>query len=247
MYRPTTGQNIHETSFFSHSTFYGDTTGIYTTIGGVEQARLLVDPEASKGLIGSDTLKTIMDKVLKPKGLMHKVDWFRSTASFTSISTNSEHNLRLGRFPVGLNGMTHCFFKADVIGGSESRCPGLIPLRSLTPLHAALLCGWLSNGDGIIGIWNQGTWKPQRLHLTDTGHYLLRIDNFHSNAMNPEPMTRTISKISAKVSKNPDHRNTSVELHGNHHQSYWTPYSTEADWHPTTQFGESPQKQRVFQ
>ena len=63
---------------------------IFTSVKGVSYYGLIVDPGASKGLIGEDTLNDIIQRVLKPAGKAHLVKWRRSSAAFTGISSTQK-------------------------------------------------------------------------------------------------------------------------------------------------------------
>ena len=71
-------------------------------------------------------------------------------------------------------------FRADVIGGEASKCPGLLPLHSLITAATIALFGCFPNGDGLFAFRDGRTGKvcPQRVYKTDSGHYLLSIDQF---------------------------------------------------------------------
>ena len=71
-------------------------------------------------------------------------------------------------------------FSADVIGGDASRCPGLLPLHSLITAATIALFGCFPNGDGLFAFRDgrSGRVCPQRVYRTDSGHYLLSIDQF---------------------------------------------------------------------
>ena len=96
--------------------------------------------------------------------------------------------------PIGLTGLDISLFTADVIGGAASLCPGLVPLKSLIALSCTILFSYFANGDGVLGIWDdkQRAWSAQRLYLTESGHYLLRIDHYNS---------RTDSELSAALQR----------------------------------------------
>lgn len=99
-------------------------------------------------------------------------------------------------FPIGLVGIPRAVYRADVIPGG---CPGLVPLGTLIRTEAILACCYYSNGDGIL-ILRERKRKPapQRLLLTDSGHYLMQIhlfskkasDQQHVAAKNVESMVR---------------------------------------------------------
>ena len=71
----------------------------------------------------------------------------------------------------------------DLIGGHGSQCPGLLPLHVCIKWHAVIACGVLEYGDGIMIVSFTDTGGTSRtfflqLHHTDSGHYLLAIDQF---------------------------------------------------------------------
>ena len=153
---------------------------ILHTVNGQEYCGLLLDPGASKGVLGSDTLNDIIDYVLDPVDRADQVQWMTSTAHFSGISASVQSSLALVSFPLGLMGMRNPRFQADLLGGSSSKCPGLMPLLSLINAAALAAFGCFQNGDGLIALQDRPTGKmcPQRLYLTDSGHYLLPIDLF---------------------------------------------------------------------
>ncbi len=53
---------------------------IFNTVRGIARTGLLVDPGASKGLIGYDTLCRIIEEVLRPAGLADQVKWTAAEA-----------------------------------------------------------------------------------------------------------------------------------------------------------------------
>ncbi len=151
----------------------------FTCVNGKPRPGLIVDPGAARGLIGSDSLRDIINTVLRPAGKDHLVKWKQSNNKFTGISTDEQHSIGLVNFPIGLLGINNATYTADVIGGASSRCPGLVPLVTLLAQGCVISCGYFANKDGIMGIRSHNGFCAQRLHLTDSGHYLLPIDNFH--------------------------------------------------------------------
>ena len=149
-------------------------------IKGKKYYGLLVDPGASRGIIGTDTLAEIIEHILKPRRLEKHIVWHQSNNKFTGITADPQKSLSLVKFPIGLIGIRNATYSADVLGGISSKCPGLIPLASLLNAGCIISCGYFSNGDGLLGIrTTDGTIRAQRLLLTDSGHYLLPIDNFN--------------------------------------------------------------------
>ncbi len=153
---------------------------IFNTVRGIARVGLLVDPGASKGLIGYETLRRIIDEVLKPAGLADQVKWSKSQARFTGISSKVEKSMGIVTFPIGLVNLSNAVYRADVISGG---CPGLVPLSTLIRMEAVMACCYYSNGDGLL-LLREPRRKPapQRLLLTDSGHYLLQIHLFGSKA-----------------------------------------------------------------
>ncbi len=151
----------------------------FTCVNGRPRPGLIVDPGAARGLIGSDSLRDIINTILRPAGKDHLVKWKQSNNKFTGISTDEQHSVGLVNFPIGLLGISNATFTADVIGGASSRCPGLVPLVTLLAQGGVISCGYFANKDGVMGIRSPHGFCAQRVHLTDSGHYLLPIDNFH--------------------------------------------------------------------
>ena len=171
--------------------YHNKTFDTFASVKGEVIHGLLIDPGAARGLIGADTLKNIIDHVLRPHGKHNQVKWHKSTNKFTGISADPQQSLGLCEIPIGLTGIPHSTFVADVIGGKSSNCPGLIPCQSLLNSGCLLACGYFPNGDGLLGIRaSNGTFKCQLLLFTDSGHYLLPIHHFN---------TKTDSKLDTLI------------------------------------------------
>ena len=154
---------------------------ILHSVRGSEMIGLLIDPGASKGLIGMDTVGDIQQWILEPANKLKEVFWYPSNAGFSGISASVEKAVSLVQFPIGLAGMRGTTFRADVIGGAASRCPGLLPLQSLIQAATVAVFGCFPNGDGIFAFKDGATGQlcPQRVYRTDSGHYLLDISQFN--------------------------------------------------------------------
>ena len=156
-----------------------DAFAIYQTIGGVQTAGLLIDPGASRGLIGYECFKVILRDILRPHHLEKEVQWKNSSASFTGISSTTEKSKGQVTFPVGLNLIGKSTFTADTITGG---CPALVPLISLRKAKSIMLCDIFPDGTGLLLLHHSSQrgplLAPQRLLLTDSGHYLLQIHFF---------------------------------------------------------------------
>ena len=155
----------------------------FTVVKGNHVYGLIIDPGAARGLIGSDSLREIIENVLKPAKQDKYIKWTKSFNSFTGISAQPQTSIGMVKFPIGLLGMSRAAFRADVLGGQASKCPGLVPLQSLQQQGCVIACGYFKNGDGLLGIrLSSGHFCTQRLLLTDSGHYLMPVHYFnHKN------------------------------------------------------------------
>ena len=136
-----------------------------------------IEPGAAAGLIGSETLRDLLDTCYKDKA--DHVSWSKSEATITGISgcpdkALSKVHLRLP-FP-----HLEASYTADVIGGDGSRCPALVGNPALCATHASLHSYWFDNRDGLLTTWDTSSKKPSlhmfRVLLTDSNHYLLPLD-----------------------------------------------------------------------
>ena len=152
----------------------------YHTVLGEKRRGLLVDPGAASGLIGSETLRDIIETCL-PSG--DDVQWSREKQnSVSGINGQPESTLGEVRIPLGFSGADGTF-AADVLGGEGSMCPALLSNPSLRKKKASLLLDYFDNGDGVMVVSDGADgWHYLRLLLTDSGHYLLPIDHHSRTA-----------------------------------------------------------------
>ena len=171
------------------------------TVSGKFYPGLIVDPGASRGLIGTDTLSEFIRAVVRPAGLEHLIQWHASHHQFSGISATAEKSLGHVRVPIGLKGMHTLFFAADVLGGSASGCPDLVPLATFIAFRSIMIFDHYENGDGLLGLWNskKGRYAAQRLSLTDSGHYLLHVDHFGREA--DAALATTMEKRAAELAQ----------------------------------------------
>ena len=107
------------------------------------------------------------------------------------------------QFPIGLKGCKYCEFFCDVIGGTSSKCPALVPLISMLTTGCLISCGFFANGDGLLGIRTPiNKFCTQRLLYTDSGHYLLPIHHFNTAA--DEKLDKLITEDFKKLKKDHD-------------------------------------------
>ena len=160
---------------------------VYHQVRGHSHRGLLVDPGAGAGIIGSETLRDILEHVPLLKNNPTLVEWTERSTSVTGISGQGDSTLAHVTFPFHLSKKLMGSFSADVLGNEGSLCPALLPNPSLRRVHAWVLTEWFSNGDGLLVFQNQekdGVSTDQlvllRMLLTDSGHYILPIDqDFH--------------------------------------------------------------------
>ena len=113
---------------------FGDNNEIVETfhmIQGVKRRGLLVDPGAAAGLIGSETLRDIMENCIKPQGLETGVERREKQTSVTGISGKGDQTMAEISFPFKLDSKQQARYSADVLGGEGSLCPALVSNPSL--------------------------------------------------------------------------------------------------------------------
>ncbi|CAK0872270.1 unnamed protein product, partial [Prorocentrum cordatum] len=85
----------------------------FTVIKGLKAHGLLIDPGASRGLIGTDTFADIVAQILRPRRLEKFVKWKPSINKFTGITADPQKSLSLVSFPIGLQGIKNATFAAN--------------------------------------------------------------------------------------------------------------------------------------
>ena len=165
-------------------------TEIFHSVRGLRRRGLTIDPGAANGLIGSETLRDLLDHWRNSDQVRAGLRWnYEKNSSVTGISGSSDTTLGEVTVPLPmLGGLEDACYTADVIGGSGSLCPALIGNPSLVKMKATIATAWFDNRDGLLIIPKTeapGEHHTLRLLLTDTGHYLLPLDE--------EPDTRDVS------------------------------------------------------
>ena len=123
---------------------------IFHQVRGSKRRGLLVDPGASAGIIGSETLRDILDNVAMLRDKPSMVEWSDRSTSVTGISGQNDSTLAHVTFPFHLGPELMGTFSADVLGNEGSLCPALLPNPSLRRIHAGVMTEWFSNGDGLL-------------------------------------------------------------------------------------------------
>ena len=113
------GERRHGTAFnfaVFHAGNQMDVLESYFNVRGEQRHGLLIDPGAASGLIGSDTLKQLMDNCITPFGKQHGVYMnYNKTTPVSGIS--GEANQTLGEISIPLQaGGYSITYTADVIG-----------------------------------------------------------------------------------------------------------------------------------
>eukprot|EP00959_Pyramimonas_sp_CCMP1952_P121290 2536210-Pyramimonas_sp.AAC.1 len=90
-------------------------------VRGREMAGIIVDPGAAAGLMGTDTMKDYVRTYLKDAGLEYTLA--PSNSTFSGIDGNTDPGLAVVTMPLGVPGVQDITFKADLMGGSGSKCP----------------------------------------------------------------------------------------------------------------------------
>ena len=171
---------------FTFATSIYNTVTSYHTVRGEKRRGLLVDPGAASGLIGSETLRDLMASCLD-KDQSESVKWCHDkTNNVNGISGTAESTLGEVHLPVKMAGIAGTF-SADVLGGEGSLCPALLSNPALRKQRATIMCDYFGNGDGVMvvpviatdadGQQRPSGWHYMRMLLTDSGHYLLPVDD----------------------------------------------------------------------
>ena len=164
----------------------------YFMVKGEKRRGLVIDPGAASGLIGSETLRDLIDHCVAPFGkekdvVINKV--IRSPVS--GISGGSDRTLGQVTVPLRTSGCPIIIsYTGEVIGGDGSLCPALIGNPSLRKMHCAIFTEHFVNGDGLLVLNSmQDTNEPMkmmRLLLTDSGHYILPTDHQQTGRVSAE-------------------------------------------------------------
>ncbi len=177
----------------------------YFNVRGAQRHGLLIDPGAASGLIGSDTLKELLQHCVVPYGKEGEVHMnYEKTTPVSGISGGSDSTLAEVSIPLISNGQP-LTYTAEVIGGSGSMCPALVGNPTLRRLDASIFTNWFENGDGLMIAGGRNNDKEKhykffRLLLTDSGHYLLPTDRAEDNRV-PRESKREVMLFAQKIAE----------------------------------------------
>ena len=177
----------------------------YFAVRGEKRRGLIIDPGAASGLIGSETLRDLIQHCVKSKGKDDELAINRNkTSPVSGISGVSDQTL--GEITVPLTSGGHQIsFTGEVLGGEGSLCPALVGNPSLRKMNATIFANYFNNGDGLLvadsrGDDGDGQVKMFRLLLTDSGHYVLATD-FDDTTRVQEKTKKEITLFCSKVAK----------------------------------------------
>ena len=106
----------------------------FHTVRGQRRHGLLFDPGAASGIIGTGTVLDYNNEVLGGA----TINTFPSRNKFTGIDGEPTPGMGRAIIPVVVPALRGSTFVADMIGGSGSYCPGLLPLSTSIRRKATL-------------------------------------------------------------------------------------------------------------
>ena len=147
---------------FTFATSIYSSSATFHTVKGEKRRGLLVDPGAASGLIGSETLRDMMECCIDENN-KDQVRWCHGRSnSVSGISGTPEATLGEVQFPVSLAGAKGTF-SADVLGGEGSLCPALLSNPALRKRRASILCDYFANGDGVLVVpGDEHSWSDNK-------------------------------------------------------------------------------------
>ena len=141
--------HLREASAAAAAIFVGDgqqpgrDAKAYHAVKGKLRIGLIVDPGASVGIMGTDTLLEHCEGAVRPAGM--DIEISDSHTILTGIDGNGTPGVAHVKMPLGLPGLA-AVFAGDLMGGSGSRCPGLMPLDTMLRFTMCLIAACLPVG-----------------------------------------------------------------------------------------------------
>ena len=157
---------------------------IFHTVDGCRRRGLIIDPGAANGLVGSETLRDLLQHIDQARSVKDTLEWKEKCSEVTGISGSADTTLgEIKMMLPMLEGVTDAHYRADVIGGEASMCPALVGNPALVNMKAVLASNWFENKDGLLIIpEGDNDLNLIRLLYTDSKHYLLPLDEKTSAA-----------------------------------------------------------------
>ena len=159
---------------------------VFFTGRGERRCGLIVDPGAASGLVGTETLRDMIQSCIAPHGKEDNIQYsFDKSTPVSGISGEADHTLGEVVLPLTTGGQA-IQFKGEMIGGPGSLCHALVSNPALRKLKGKIFSDFFENGDGLLatGPYNfneLNDMKFFRLLLTDSGHYILPTDEAARN------------------------------------------------------------------
>ena len=179
----------------------------YFVVRGQKRRGLLIDPGAASGLIGSETLRDLLETCVDPHAGQDRYEIrFDRTSPVSGISGSSDRTLGQVTIPLQTNG--HAIsYTGEVLGGQGSLCPALVGNPALRSMNSVIFTNYFDNGDGLLttdykhdddaeGVTRI---KLFRLLLTESGHYLLPTDEPKAKTKLPDGTRQQVVAFYTKV------------------------------------------------
>ncbi|CAJ1458578.1 unnamed protein product [Effrenium voratum] len=192
-------------SFSFHVGLYktgGDSSDeVYHTVGGHRRRGLIIDPGAANSLVGTETLRDLVDHCDQSSVIKTSMQ-----SEVTGISGQSDPILGQVTLPLPMfEELSKATYTADVIGGNASLCPALVGNPGLVGMRAVIASAWFQNNDGLLILpkdKEMKTFSLYRLLLTDSKHYLLPVDNkLHSENEEHRKAATFLSNVQEQSTK----------------------------------------------
>ena len=177
---------------------------VFFTVRGERRRGLIVDPGAASGLVGTETLRDMIQSCVAPHGKQDDIKYSHDKSTPVSgISGEADQTLGEVVLPLTTGGQA-IQLKGEMIGGPGSLCPALVSNPALRKLKGKIFSDFFENGDGLLATGpynfdNVTEMKFFRLLLTDSGHYILPTDEAARNNQVAEETQRRVTLFCHQV------------------------------------------------
>ena len=177
---------------------------VFFTVRGERRRGLIVDPGAASGLVGTETLRDMIQSCIAPHGKQDDIKYsYDKSTPVSGISGEADQTLGEVILPLTTGGQA-IQFKGEMIGGPGSLCPALVSNPALRKLKGKIFSDFFENGDGLLATGpynfvNVNEMKFFRLLLTDSGHYILPTDEAARNNQVAEETQRRVTLFGHQV------------------------------------------------
>ena len=200
-------KKTHSVAFSFASSFHDNNE--YFVVRGQKRRGLLIDPGAASGLIGSETLRDLLETCVYPFGTQDNYEIrYDRTSPVSGINGASDRTLGQVTVPLQTNGQS-ISYTGEILGGQGSLCPALVGNPALRSMNSVLFTNYFENGDGLLSTdyvsEKDGEeikrFKLFRLLLTESGHYLLPTDEPGTKNKLPDGTRQEVVAFYTKVVK----------------------------------------------